>query len=463
LAGPIDDAAPALLQGRYRLESVLGTGGMATVYRAHDELLGRRVAVKVFRSHAQDNEELRAQEVEARVLASLSMFGLVTLFDAGVDFGPDGRPRVFLVMEYVEGTDLKQALALKQAFNLRQVAYFGHDLTEALEYVHDHGVIHRDIKPANVLLLDFATERRPRVKLADFGVATIVGRGSLLEEEYTTGTAAYLSPEQAAGEPIGPATDVYSLGLVLLECLSGKVAFPGGVVESATARLSRSPEIPTSLPEEWRRLLGAMTARDPADRPPLGELMLAFRSLIVEDLSGRHRSAPPEAVALSEQQRMQAVERYNILDTPADGDFDRITRLAAQILDVPAAVVSIVDHDRIWFKSRHGVDVDEVGRDPGLCASAILTDDLLHIRDALADDRAMSNPLVQGTLGVRFYAGVPLKTQDGFNLGTLAVLDTKPRELTPQQRSILADLAAMVMHELDLRLSVRRAVLARSS
>jgi tRNA A-37 threonylcarbamoyl transferase component Bud32 len=463
LTGLIDDPVQqGMLQGRYRLETVLGSGGMATVYRAHDELLGRRVAVKIFRPHAEDNDELRSQEIEARVLASLSMFGLVTLFDAGVDFGPDGRPRVFLVMEYVEGADLKQALAVKQAFTMRQVAFFGHDLTEALEYVHDHGVIHRDIKPANVLLLDFAADRRPRVKLADFGVATIVGHGSLLDDEYTTGTAAYLSPEQAAGEPIGPPTDVYSLGLVLLECLTGKVAFPGGVVESAMARLTRSPEIPASLPDEWRQLLGAMTARDPAARPPLGELMLAFRQLVVEDLSGRHRSVEPEVVGPAEQQRMEAVARYNILDTPADGDFDRITRLAAQILDVPAAVVSIVDHERIWFKSRHGVEAAEIGRDPGLCASAILSDELLHIRDALVDERAMANPLVQGSFGVRFYAGVPLKTQDGYNLGTLAVLDTKPRELTARELSILRDLAAMVMHELDLRLSARRAVLARS-
>jgi serine/threonine protein kinase len=434
---------------------------MATVYRAHDELLGRRVAVKVFRSHAEDNEELRVQEAEARVLASLSMFGLVTLFDAGVDFGEDGRPRVFLVMEYLEGKDLKQLLAEGHRFSLRQVAFFGHDLAEALEYVHDHGVIHRDIKPANVMLLDFAAERRPRVKLADFGIATIVGRGSLLEEEYTTGTAAYLSPEQAAGAPVGPATDVYSLGLVLLECLTGRIAFPGAVLESATARLSRDPEIPLDLPDEWRGLLAAMTARDPAQRPALGDLMLAFRQLVVEDLSGaRHRS--PAAAPDPEEQRMEAVARYNILDTPPDGAFDRLTQMAARIFDVPAAIVSIVDRDRIWFKSHYGVDAEQVGRDPGLCASAIMSDELLHIRDAVQDPTAMANPLVAGPMGVRFYAAAPLKTQDGYSLGTFCVLDTQPRELTPAQQETLKDFAAMVMHELELRLSVRRAVLAES-
>jgi eukaryotic-like serine/threonine-protein kinase len=462
LAGPTDAVQTGLLQGRYRLESVVGVGGMATVYRAHDELLGRRVAVKIFRSHAEDTDELRAQEAEARVLGSLSMFGLVTLFDAGVDFDTSGRPRVFLVMEYLEGKDLKQLLAEGHRFSLRQVAYFGHDLTEALEYVHEHGVIHRDIKPANVMLLDFAAERRPRVKLADFGIATIVGRGSLLEEEYTTGTAAYLSPEQASGEPIGPATDVYSLGLVLLECLTGRVAFPGAVVESATARLARNPEIPEDLPEEWRVLLAAMTARNPGERPPLGDLMLAFRQLLVEDLSSRHRSEGAAETSDPEAERLKAVERYNILDTPPDGAFDRLTQMAARVFDVPAAIVSIVDRDRIWFKSHYGVDATQISRDPGLCASAILADDLLHIRDAMADPTAMANPIVAGPMGIRFYAGVPLKTLDGYNLGTFCVLDTQPRELTPAQQEILKDFAAMVMHEMELRLSARRAVLARS-
>jgi GAF domain-containing protein len=158
---------------------------------------------------------------------------------------------------------------------------------------------------------------------------------------------------------------------------------------------------------------------------------------------------------------MKAVERYNILDTPPDGAFDRLTRMAARIFDVPAAIVSIVDHDRIWFKSHFGVEANEIGRDPGLCDSAILSDELLHIRDALVDPRAMANPLVSGPMGVRFYAGVPLKTQDGYNLGTFCVLDTKPRELTPGQQELLKDFAAMVMHEMELRLSARRAVLAR--
>jgi len=158
-----------------------------------------------------------------------------------------------------------------------------------------------------------------------------------------------------------------------------------------------------------------------------------------------------------EAQRLAAVERYEILDTPADGTFDRITALAARFFDVPIAIVSVVDHDRIWFKSHHGLEVDQIGREPGLCASAILHDGPWVINDAPRDPRALSNPLVAGEFGLKFYAGVPLRTSEGHNLGTLCILDFEPRQLTPRETASLEDLAAMVMNELELRLANRRA------
>ena len=130
---------------------------------------------------------------------------------------------------------------------------------------------------------------------------------------------------------------------------------------------------------------------------------------------------------MTEAQRLAAVRRYNILDTPPDGAFDRITAIAARLLNVPIAIVSIVDHDRIWFKSRHGVEVPQVDRDPGLCASCILQDGPWIISDARTDVRTLANPLVAGAAGIQFYLGIPLKTHDGFNLGTLCVLDTATR------------------------------------
>lgn len=155
---------------------------------------------------------------------------------------------------------------------------------------------------------------------------------------------------------------------------------------------------------------------------------------------------------------MIAVRRYDILDTPPDGAFDRIAALAARLLEVPIAIVSVVDTDRIWFKSHHGIEVNEVGRDPGLCASAILGSEPWLVTDAAHDPRTLSNPLVAGDFGLRFYAGAPLTTHDGHNLGTLCAIDLAPRLITERQTGILTDLAALVMDELELRLSARTAL-----
>ncbi|MGI8931335.1 MAG: sensor histidine kinase [Sphingomicrobium sp.] len=155
---------------------------------------------------------------------------------------------------------------------------------------------------------------------------------------------------------------------------------------------------------------------------------------------------------------MAAVNRYEVLDTPPDGVFDRITALAARLFDVPISIISIVDHDRIWFKSHHGIDVTEIPREPGLCAAAILSADPLILADASADPRSLANPLVAGDFGLRFYAGVPLTTSDGHNLGTLCVIDKVARPITRDQLEDLKDLASLVIDQLELRLSARRAI-----
>lgn len=168
--------------------------------------------------------------------------------------------------------------------------------------------------------------------------------------------------------------------------------------------------------------------------------------------------ASPSIIPENETQRIAAVKRYDILDTPPDGAFDRITNIAARRFEVPISIISIVDHDRIWFKSHHGVDVKQIGRDPGLCASAILSD-LPHVlSNAAIDPRSLANPLVAGDFGLRFYAGVPLRTQDGFNLGTLCVIDKEPRPVNQKQIDDLKDLASVVMDQMELRLSARRAI-----
>lgn len=172
------------------------------------------------------------------------------------------------------------------------------------------------------------------------------------------------------------------------------------------------------------------------------------------------QTVDPTLIPPNEPERLAAIRRYDILDTPPDGAFDRITALAARLLRVPIAIVSVVDTDRIWFKSHHGTETEQIGRDPGLCASAILQDGPWIINDALHDPRALANPLVAGEFGLQFYAGVPLRTSDGYNMGTLCVLDFAPRELEDDEVEALEDLAGMVTSELELRVASREAISA---
>jgi GAF domain-containing protein len=161
----------------------------------------------------------------------------------------------------------------------------------------------------------------------------------------------------------------------------------------------------------------------------------------------------------AEQHRMAAVRRYDILDTPPDGSFDRITALAGDIFDVPIALVTIVDEDRIWFKSRFGIDdVEQIPRDPGLCASAVLGDTPYVVENARQDPRTLANPLVAGQFGLRFYAAAPLRTHDGHRLGTLCIIDREPRMFSPRQGRVLERLAGVVVDEMELRIASLNAI-----
>jgi two-component sensor histidine kinase len=161
---------------------------------------------------------------------------------------------------------------------------------------------------------------------------------------------------------------------------------------------------------------------------------------------------------VNEQQRLDAVRRYEILDTLPDRAFDRITAIASRLLAAPMALISVVDADRIWFKSHHGLELEQVDREPGFCASCILQDRPWVVTDAKQDPRAAQNSLVNGAPEVRFYLGVPVCSSDGIALGTLSVLDTSPRSPSERDLSCLSDLAGIVMDELELRLTSTRAL-----
>ncbi|MFD1713083.1 protein kinase [Amnibacterium flavum] len=446
---PLSFATNGMMYGRYRLIERIGAGGMATVWRASDEALDREVAVKVFTATATTPEAIRLQEREARTAAGHTHHGLVTLLDAGVDQSEEHGDRIFLVMELIDGFDLKVYLE-NNPLTARDIAYIGHDVAEALEYLHHHDIVHRDIKPANIMLSGFrGGGTRPRAKLTDFGIALPTDRITPAEGT-TTGTAAYLSPEQANLDLVGPPTDIYALGLVLLECFTRQIAFPGDAVQSALSRLMRDPEIPETLDPEWRVLLKAMTAREPKARPTATEAMLSLRDLVISNIGRRRTDEDGDTVVpFNEASRIAAVRRLAVLDTEPEDELDRITSIAARALKAPVALISIVDSDRIWFKSRHGVTFDQIARDPGLSASAVLRQEPWIIEDAAKDPRSSENPLVMGDFGLRFYAGVPLTTTDGYSIGTLCVLGFEPRSVSDDDIATLVDLAAMAITRIE--------------
>lgn len=159
-----------------------------------------------------------------------------------------------------------------------------------------------------------------------------------------------------------------------------------------------------------------------------------------------------------ETARLAALRRYEILDTPPDGSFDHVAAVAARLFDVPIAILSLVDEDRIWFKAHHGLDVEQIDRSPGLCASAILQTDPYVLTDASCDPRSLANPLVAGDFGLRFYVAAPLRTSGGHNLGTLCVIDHQPRAVTDDQIAQLEALAGIVVDQMELRLAARNAI-----
>ncbi|PYY41460.1 serine/threonine-protein kinase [Curtobacterium sp. MCPF17_046] len=280
-----------LIGGRYRVTGTLGHGGMASVYRAVDEQLGREVAVKLFRIGPVDHGERARAEAEIHVLAGLRSPNLVTLFDAALDTA-DGDS--FLVMELVPGSDLATRLR-EGPLDTVTTARVGAQVAEGLAAVHAQGIVHRDVKPANVLL----EQDGEHVKLADFGIALLRDAARVTGTGTVIGTAAYLAPEQVLGQPVTGEADVYALGLMLLEALTGKQAFPGSAVEAATARLARAPEIDQHLPTAWRTLLHVMTAQHPEDRPSAAEAAARLRALGRDDVAPATQLLPGGPGALT--------------------------------------------------------------------------------------------------------------------------------------------------------------------
>ena len=277
------DTHGELLADRYRKLGAIGVGGMARVYLAEDELLGRRVAVKVLHADSPEDAAIRFER-EAKLGASLNHPNLVSIFDIVTD-----AEAVLIVMEYVEGETLRDAIASGPLSPERTLAVV-RDTAAALDHAHSHGVVHRDVKPANILLRHDGI-----AKLADLGIATAAERTAITHSGVVLGTASYMAPEQLAGGEAGPRSDVYALAAVAFEALSGQKARSGKTpVEVAHEVVSGAPP---DLERAWTgatpgaaAALARGMAREPGDRP-------ASAGALADELERGLRVRPSAAVA----------------------------------------------------------------------------------------------------------------------------------------------------------------------
>ena len=290
-----------LLDGRYRLTERIGSGGMGTVFRAHDTRLDRPVAVKVLRS-ADDDVHRSRLRAEAQFAGGLQHPGIVRVYDYGEEQGPAG-PTPYLVMPLVEGAPLTAPLPPDRVAELLV------GIGDALAAAHAAGVVHRDLKPSNILVTD---DGRP--VLVDFGVARSDGAEPLTETGFVVGTAEYLSPEQVEGARATPASDVYALGVVAHQCLTGASPFQReSQVATALAHLRDEPaELPSGIPAGLRTLVRAMLARAPESRPTAAEVAARAavapetRTVVVPPMA-KAPPAPPQVVSPWARRRIAIV------------------------------------------------------------------------------------------------------------------------------------------------------------
>lgn len=247
------------LGDRYEVREHLGGGGAGDVWLAVDTSLERFVAVKVMRNLT--DKDYQRFDAEIRAQAPLSHPSIVRVFDTGTH---DEAP--FLVLAFVDGDPLSNLLD-DGPLPVDKVTVWGEQIADALAHAHAHGVVHRDVKPSNVLI-----DESGRAHLTDFGIAHRPGGERLTATDGFIGSAAYVAPEQVDGSEVTAAADVYGLGLVLLEALTGRQEYTGSPIEAAMARLHRAPQIPTDLPKPWPRLLADMVATDPSERPSAGQV-----------------------------------------------------------------------------------------------------------------------------------------------------------------------------------------------
>ena len=284
-----DTLINTLFDGRYRIMRKLGTGGMANVYLAEDQELGRRVAIKILDDrHAGDDQFVERFRREAKNAAGLSHPNIVSIYDRG-----EAEGTYYIAMEYLDGRSLKELIVSRGPAPVNIAIDYAQQILAALRFAHRHGIVHRDIKPHNVLV-----DAEGRLKVTDFGIAR-AGASQMTEAGSIIGTAQYLSPEQAKGAPVDQTSDLYSVGVVLYELLTGTVPFSGDTpVEIAMKHLSTVPEPPSAhraeIPRDLDFAVMRALAKDPAERYQSAEEMSADLARVAR---GSHVSPATEEAA----------------------------------------------------------------------------------------------------------------------------------------------------------------------
>lgn len=302
-----------VVDGRWKLVGFLANGGMADLYRGRDVHTDTMVAVKILRRGVRHGEHRFAAEVST--LRRLRHPNIVSLVDAGEH---EGSP--YLVLDLVPGRSLSTVLD-ERTLSESEVRRMGSELARALAFAHDNGITHRDVKPGNVIF-----DADGSVKLADFGLALHDDAERITGSDGTIGTASYIAPEQLEHrQKVGNSADIYALGLLLIESMTGERAFSGPTDEAALARLSSDPRMPAELDEGWRSLLLAMTSRDPRDRPDAATV-----ASLIEDgpTAGQTRPllhAPPDDVT----------QPLPMAGSPVDGAADAVNRDDVVVLPWP--------------------------------------------------------------------------------------------------------------------------------
>ena len=302
-----------LIAGRYELHELVGAGGMSNVFRAHDRLLERSVAIKVLHEHySADEDYVERFRREARSVAQLAHPNIVTVIDRGEE---DGRQ--YIVFEYVEGENLKGLLS-HGALPVDEALRYGLQIAGALDFAHKRGLVHRDVKPQNVLLTE---EGEPKV--TDFGIARSIDVQSVTQSGTVVGTSDYIAPEQARGEQVDPRTDIYSLGVVLYELLTGEVPYSGDnfvavamqhLHEPVPSVLDQRRDVPVRLDLAVQRAM----AKDPADRfesmeQLIDELDLCYGELGSDDEATRIVRPPRRPRATRPRRRLPVIPFLLIL------------------------------------------------------------------------------------------------------------------------------------------------------